>query len=145
MKSEHSARSIKQARVLRLQKKAHEAMLQCRRLHALHVVPEQAFSALLAEAQRVGADLWMTDAPPDAASRSDPAAMDSGGDPSEQALDLPPRRPGTPLLAVIGPEGGLSEAEKRALQQAGARSVCLGKGVLRVETAALALVARLAL
>lgn len=41
-----------------------------------------------------------------------------------------------PIVLVIGPEGGLDEAERRALLDAGASPVRIGPHVLRVETAA---------
>lgn len=44
------------------------------------------------------------------------------------------------LAIVIGPEGGLSSAERAALDQVGAVAVTLGPDVLRAETAALAAV-----
>lgn len=45
------------------------------------------------------------------------------------------------LLVVIGPEGGLSEREQRALVDVGCEAVGLGAHVLRTETAALAALA----
>lgn len=39
---------------------------------------------------------------------------------------------------VIGPEGGMSEAEVRALEELGAKQVTLGPRILRTETAAIA-------
>lgn len=47
----------------------------------------------------------------------------------------------TPLLLVIGPEGGLTEAEAKQAQEAGCRSVSLGRRILRTETAAMAALA----
>lgn len=44
----------------------------------------------------------------------------------------------TPTALLIGPEGGWSEAERRALGALGCVAVSLGERVLRVETAALA-------
>ena len=41
---------------------------------------------------------------------------------------------------VIGPEGGLTEDEIQALQDAGAKSVSLGQRILRTETAALSVI-----
>lgn len=41
------------------------------------------------------------------------------------------------LLLIVGPEGGISEAELRQAQAAGALGVSLGKRILRAETAAL--------
>jgi 16S rRNA (uracil1498-N3)-methyltransferase len=51
---------------------------------------------------------------------------------------------GRPLIAVVGPEGGLTAEELATLEAAGGRRVSLGPHVLRVETAAIALAARLA-
>jgi len=42
------------------------------------------------------------------------------------------------VLLIVGPEGGLTEAEVEMAKSAGAVSVSLGKRVLRVETAAIA-------
>lgn len=46
-------------------------------------------------------------------------------------------------IAVVGPEGGLTEGEVRACEAAGARRVSLGPRILRAETAAIAAVALL--
>jgi 16S rRNA (uracil1498-N3)-methyltransferase len=51
------------------------------------------------------------------------------------------RRKGKNILVVVGPEGGLTDAERATLRAGGAVAVRLGRSVLRVETAALALVA----
>jgi 16S rRNA (uracil1498-N3)-methyltransferase len=50
----------------------------------------------------------------------------------------------TSLLALVGPEGGFTAAEIAAAEQAGAIRVGLGPHILRIETAAIALAARLA-
>ena len=42
---------------------------------------------------------------------------------------------------VIGPEGGMSEAEVDAMRELGARAITLGPRILRAETAAVASVA----
>lgn len=47
----------------------------------------------------------------------------------------------TELTLLVGPEGGLTDAERQALQAVDARPVRLGPTTLRVETAALALLA----
>jgi 16S rRNA (uracil1498-N3)-methyltransferase len=47
-------------------------------------------------------------------------------------------QPGSSLAAIIGPEGGLSEAEAAVAVQAGCVPVSLGRRILRMETAALA-------
>ncbi|HMN96906.1 MAG TPA: RsmE family RNA methyltransferase [Phycisphaerales bacterium] len=43
------------------------------------------------------------------------------------------------ILALIGPEGGFDDEERREMASAGARAVRLADGVLRVETAAVAM------
>jgi len=53
---------------------------------------------------------------------------------------IPAMDPGSNVLAIIGPEGGLAAAELDLLIQAGARPVAVTANVLRVETAAVALV-----
>jgi 16S rRNA (uracil1498-N3)-methyltransferase len=47
--------------------------------------------------------------------------------------------PAGPVTFVIGPEGGLTDAEVEQLSALGAGRVGLGGTILRVETAALAL------
>jgi 16S rRNA (uracil1498-N3)-methyltransferase len=44
------------------------------------------------------------------------------------------------LALWIGPEGGFSEKEKRALRDTSAESLCIGEWVLRVETAVIGLI-----
>jgi 16S rRNA (uracil1498-N3)-methyltransferase len=55
--------------------------------------------------------------------------------------DLP--RPQKPVELLVGPEGGLTDAEADAAQRAGYQPVRLGPRVLRTETAAPALLAAL--
>ena len=55
-------------------------------------------------------------------------------------LQLPGPEDGA-LLLFIGPEGGFSAAEAKALTAAGARTVHLGPRILRTETAAAAVLA----
>lgn len=56
---------------------------------------------------------------------------------------LPVATPRSPLAVLVGPEGGWSEAERRAAAAAGARLHGLGSRVLRAETAPLAVLAAL--
>ena len=48
------------------------------------------------------------------------------------------------LLLVVGPEGGISEAELDLLEKAGAKRVHLGHGILRTSTAGVAAISYLA-
>jgi len=57
---------------------------------------------------------------------------DQQGAPAPAELDL------RPVTVVIGPEGGLTEAERETLLAAGYQPVVLGPHILRFETAALA-------
>jgi 16S rRNA (uracil1498-N3)-methyltransferase len=51
---------------------------------------------------------------------------------------------GNLVVALVGPEGGFTTEELATIEAAGGRRVSLGPHVLRVETAAIALAARLA-
>jgi len=48
-----------------------------------------------------------------------------------------------PIVLVVGPEGGLTSDEERALHEAGAQPLCIAPHVLRIETAAEAALAGL--
>jgi RsmE family RNA methyltransferase len=56
-------------------------------------------------------------------------------------VGAPPGPDAAPAAVLLGPEGGLLPAEIEALESAGARRVGLGMRALRVETAAVALLA----
>jgi len=85
----------------------------------------------------------------DAAPLGDVLARASGslilvGDTTADAmpvLEAMARRADEEILLVVGPEGGLTDAERATLRAAGAVAVRLGRSVLRVETAAIALAA----
>jgi len=67
------------------------------------------------------------------------------GEPSAEAATVPAalagRRPGQAVALLVGPEGGLTEDERSAARAGGMAGVRLGRTTLRVETAAVALVA----
>lgn len=65
------------------------------------------------------------------------------GDAARAAAEAlgPSRAAPRPLLLVVGPEGGLSDAERSLLLERGARAVSLGPRTLRFETAAIAALA----
>jgi len=63
--------------------------------------------------------------------------LEQGGKPVREALKILPAT----VLAFVGPEGGFADEEKTLLQNAGCVAVSLGKPVLRIETAAMAIAA----
>jgi len=50
----------------------------------------------------------------------------------------PGARPPASVVLLVGPKGGWTEGEERAIRQAGFEAVSLGRRILRAETAALA-------
>ncbi|MGN0185169.1 MAG: 16S rRNA (uracil(1498)-N(3))-methyltransferase [Aristaeellaceae bacterium] len=106
----------------RLQKIAREAAKQCKRGGCLEVAASQSWKQL--RDQMAAHDLLLVpweDANNfglKAAHEAFPEAKDVG--------------------IVIGPEGGMSEAEVRALEDLGAKQITLGPRILRTETAAIA-------
>ncbi len=67
-----------------------------------------------------------------------------GGPPPASLLASSEAMP-SPVAVLIGPEGGFSASEVAAAEAAGARTVGLGAGILRIETAAVSLLAFLRL
>jgi len=59
--------------------------------------------------------------------------------PGGQLLSASERSPESALIAAVGPEGGFTETEVAAALAAGWQSVSLGRRILRVETAAIAI------
>lgn len=117
LRTRHGERDVGEARLARLRRLADEALLQCGRPWRLAIEGPCELSQALAA--RGAAEPWLAT-------------------PDEQAPAAPMAAPGA-VLACIGPEGGFAPEELDALRAAGARAVRLGRTVLRVETAALAL------
>ena len=63
---------------------------------------------------------------------------------SKAFADLPPQAPKQPVMLLIGPEGGLSDAEESAALDHGFVPLALGPRILRTETAGIAVLAALA-
>lgn len=61
--------------------------------------------------------------------------LEQSGKPILQVLQEKPKT----VLALIGPEGGFTDDEKAKLQKAGCIPASLGKNILRIETAAIAI------
>ncbi|MFM1997657.1 MAG: Ribosomal small subunit methyltransferase [Planctomycetota bacterium] len=109
----------------RLERVVIEACKQCGRNTLLEIAEPRSLDRLLAE---VPAGTRLLVAHPGG------APIDADG-PLATTADV---------LALVGPEGGFTAAELAAADAAGATRVGLGPHVLRVETAAIALAARLA-
>lgn len=111
-------------RLDRLERLTHQACKQCRRAW----VPELRCNVPLADAvvtfRSAAHSMFVAHPDPDAASLSRAIGDSAAGE--------------TDVAVVIGPEGGLTDAELSRLHAAGARRVRLATHVLRVETAALA-------
>lgn len=106
----------------RLQKIAREAAKQCKRGGCLEVEAPQSWKQLLgkmAQEQDLLLVPWE-----DARGFGLKAAREAF--PEAQRIGI-----------VIGPEGGMSEGEVRALEELGARQISLGPRILRTETAAI--------
>lgn len=109
----------------RLERVVIEACKQCGRNMLMEVTPGRPLARLLEEA---------------AASRCVLIAHPGGR--RLEAASIPP---GTAeIVALVGPEGGFTDEELTAAERAGAIRISLGPHILRVETAAIALAARLA-
>lgn len=109
------ASGVRPEHLPKLRRRALEAIKQCGAAWAPRVQAPGSLAQLLA--------------------RRDPGLRllaDPAGDPAEL---VDPRRP---VLVVVGPEGGLTEGERRDLIAGGFRPVRLGPHVLRFETAAVA-------
>ena len=106
----------------RLQKIAREAAKQCKRGRAPDVLAPQTFKQLREDMARH--DLLLV------------PWEDAQGFGMKAAYEAFPEA--KDIGIVIGPEGGMSEAEVRALEELGAKQITLGPRILRTETAAVA-------
>jgi len=114
----------------RLRRTVVEASKQCGRNVLMDFDAAQPLQNFLNDAPKSGLRI--------VAHPSGPAAPSSG-------LQLPVRPPGEPIFIAIGPEGGFTDTEWQQACESGWQSVDLGPRILRIETAALALVAALTL
>jgi 16S rRNA (uracil1498-N3)-methyltransferase len=108
----------------RLERVVIEACKQCRRNTLMEIAAGRPLDRLLAE---VPAGACVVIAHP-------------GGAPLDVAT-MPPTA--TAMLALVGPEGGFTDDELCIADRAGVIRISLGPHILRVETAAIALAARL--
>jgi 16S rRNA (uracil1498-N3)-methyltransferase len=120
------AREVSDTRRARLLRVAREACKQSRRAW-LPVIHEPLSVGELASARPAAAACLLS---PAASARS-----------IDWACSAPHGTRARPLRVFVGPEGGFSPDEERAVLDAGAVAICLGPHVLRIETAAEAAVA----
>lgn len=109
------ASRVRAGQVERLQRQALEAIKQCGAAWAPVVHPPESLAQFLARA--APGQRWLADAI---------------GPPPPTALDH------SPVTVIVGPEGGLTQAEQELVLGAGYRTVGLAPAILRFETAALA-------
>lgn len=112
---------LREAHLEKLRRRALEAVKQCGAAWAPNVEPGTRLAEVLA--RTASGEHWMADA---------------AGQPA-----LPVLRQ-EPVTVVVGPEGGLSAAERHSLIQRGYRPTSFGPHILRFETAALAAAAAVA-
>ncbi len=120
--TERSFTDPKRKSLDRLERSVIEACKQCGRNTLMQIAEPQPLDEFLAEA--AGTRL----------------VADPHGEPVAGVLS----RPLTVVSIVVGPEGGLSEAEVELASQHGWARVGLGRSILRIETAAVAIAAVIA-
>jgi len=108
----------------RLERVVIEACKQCGRNMLLEIAAGRPLEQLLAEAPAGARGL----------------IAHPGGLPLDEAVA---RSGATEVIALVGPEGGFTDEELAVAERAGAIRVSLGPHILRVETAAIAIAARL--
>lgn len=111
---------ISETKVLRLSKIAGEALKQCERTQAPRIDSPQTLEQWLKETSEVKVNKFLLDETI-----------------SQPRLGVEQLNPNPPFIFLIGPEGGLSPAEKENATTQGFQSVSLGSKKLRTETAAL--------
>lgn len=117
------------ARVARWNAVAESAAKQAKRMVIPTVRDVLTFPEALSYAQAAGRDLSMPEQPV----LLIPYEHASGMEKTRELLSQ--IRPGQPVAVLIGPEGGFEETEVQAAQEAGFRTITLGKRILRTETA----------
>ena len=132
--AQRSVVKLKASGIERLRRTVIEASKQCGRNRLMEIADPVAWKELIADGAGDEEKLI-----------AHPGDTEEGG-----STDLQVRTPATTpsnnspnILAAIGPEGGFTDDEVQSAIAAGWQSVSLGPRILRVETAALSLAARL--
>jgi 16S rRNA (uracil1498-N3)-methyltransferase len=119
----------------RLSRTVIEAAKQCRRNRLMKIAEPQAWGDWIASG-------WLESSP---IAAHEPPARRLIAHPGGQSLSAINLREPLPTQVAIGPEGGITDAEVTAAVAAGWQQVSLGARIFRVETAAIALAAAVAL
>lgn len=133
----HTARGVAQPvdhALARLRRSVIEASKQCGRNRLMEIEEPQAWSDFIRQAS---GETWRFVAHPQTAPAADAARA------SLSSADFAAIPRAGRVVAAIGPEGGFTDDEVTAAAALGWRLVDLGPRILRVETAALCLVARI--
>ena len=112
------------ARIARFERIAREACAQSGQPHALHIEPPRPLVEVASGA-------------PEGAERL--LFWEHAREPLGTLRPFAPGESAAEVWAVVGPEGGLTDAEAAALQQQGYRACGLGESILRAETALIAI------
>jgi 16S rRNA (uracil1498-N3)-methyltransferase len=123
--SERSQEHQSESSLARLRRAVVEASKQCGRNRLMEIATQQPLVTFLGEA------------PPDALR----VFAQPGGEPVGGALRQRDHKLPSAIAIAVGPEGGFTTAEYASAVQHGWQPVGLGQRILRIETAALALVA----
>jgi 16S rRNA (uracil1498-N3)-methyltransferase len=129
LETEHSGPQSVGASLERLRRGVIEAAKQCGRNRLMEIGSPMKFSDLVATASTAG-PRWL--------------AHPGGADLSKVLAETFARPHPAGVTLAIGPEGGFAESEVERARAAGWQVVGLGRRILRVETAALALAAAVA-
>ena len=126
--TQHGVAQPTDSALTRLQRAVIEASKQCGRNRLAEICPAEPFEA------------FVTKAPHDAVR----LLAQPGGDKAWSTIVRGPLRETKSILLAVGPEGGFADDEVTAAATAGWSIVDLGPRILRVETAALALMSLVA-
>jgi 16S rRNA (uracil1498-N3)-methyltransferase len=132
------AQPVEQA-LSRLRRAVIEASKQCGRNRLLEISEPQDWGDFVSGAPADGLRLL---AHPDSGSRASPPSHDRSKDPRPTLHELGgPAAERRPIYAAVGPEGGFTPDEVAQALAAAWQQVDLGRRILRIETAAILLVA----
>ncbi len=121
LRTERGVVDPRDSKLEKLEQNVIAACKQCRRDRLMEITPVQSLSEVLAQTPRCC------------------LFGDAAGEPLSQVLAS--SAAASSIVIVVGPEGGLTAAERDLLRGTGSLPVRVGRHVLRIETAAVALAA----